>query len=967
MFKKKGLCMKKFRLLNCYTALLVASFLLLPTQVQSTDQNEAYISSVELHEMVDNAHMKYVYLGKEFSDLYKVVSKIHSLEDNKDSIISHLQQHVDEGFSVGLYDSVVEALDYAEKVLQENYAKISPEEAYRLSRELERVTDQVMNELLSITIEQTGAEQIDEFSAITRCPAEISKHCPAAQGDTIKVRGKLFVCCNARFKNNVDIERNLKAHGKAKFKGDVIFKEEVCFEDDVTFKDKVCFRDEVTFKDDVTFDEDVVIEGDLIVDGSVTINDAVIENLSILDVVIENLSATDVTIDNLTVINCMTSLCIEDLSVAEASVSGILSVNNEIANNITVENITASDAVITTLSVVDCVDSLCVENLSVVDQSISGTLSVNDMFANNITVENLTITDVIVIDLSVVGCLADLCVSNLSAVDMSVSGTLSMNDQFSNTITVENLTATDAIITNATITNLSVIDCIDELCVINLSAVDVSVSGTLSVNDQISNHIMVDTLSVTDLIINNVSVIDCVDDLCVLNLSVVDGSVSGTLSVNNEIVTNITATNLSATDAVITNGTVVNLSATDAVIDNLTVINCMASLCVNDLSVVDGSVSGTLSVNDLVIGSLDIACDLTVGCNISLNDSISPSVGNLIKASNRFMHNFGTDNTFLGMNAGNFTLTGIENVGIGRNALFSNTVGFENVAVGGFALPVNTVGAQNVAFGTYSLLSNIIGVENTAMGVSTLRNHVIGTGNAAVGFGAGLNLLTGDDNVIVGNNAALLTDTGSTNIMIGYNSGLSLITGNDNIYIANPGQVTENGTIRIGTPATHNRAYIQGVFGSSVSLEVLLCPPLLPTDCQLVGVEASGKLGMGVALVSSRRFKHNIESMADKSANIYKLRPVTFAYNNDETETEHYGLIAEEVDQVLRELVVYDEQEKPYTVHYHLLPNLLLNEVQRLHGIVQGRTLVINKLTAGNKKIAATIQMLTEKIASLGN
>jgi hypothetical protein len=46
--------------------------------------------------------------------------------------------------------------------------------------------------------------------------------------------------------------------------------------------------------------------------------------------------------------------------------------------------------------------------------------------------------------------------------------------------------------------------------------------------------------------------------------------------------------------------------------------------------------------------------------------------------------------------------------------------------------------------------------------------------------------------------------------------------------------------------------------------------------------------------------------------------------------TKQFGLIAEEVSEVFPEIVVVDENGQPLTVQYHILPSLLLNEVQRL-------------------------------------
>src|SRR5579863_2242221 len=50
------------------------------------------------------------------------------------------------------------------------------------------------------------------------------------------------------------------------------------------------------------------------------------------------------------------------------------------------------------------------------------------------------------------------------------------------------------------------------------------------------------------------------------------------------------------------------------------------------------TIDGTLSVQDEVIG-----CDLNVGCNINMNNSTSAAVGNINKAGERFINNFGTN------------------------------------------------------------------------------------------------------------------------------------------------------------------------------------------------------------------------------------------------------------------------------------------------------------------------------------
>ena len=850
--------MKKFSFVNFYTHLLAITALLLTFHIHSNDKlGEAYITKEELSEILDNNDVSYLYLGKEFSKLYDVISRINSLEDNTDSLIAELKKHIDEGFSIGLQDAVLDALEYAERTLDENISKISDEEGQQIAEDLAIVINQVINETLTINTKKLlpQLEALENDFDITRC----GDLCNGNQGcprpcptpiKVVKVRAPLDVMEKARFRKGVEIDGKLKVYGKA------------CFKEDV------CFKDEVKFKDDVVFDEDVLIKGDLTVDGTVTFNGP-IEGLTIIDVVIEVLSATDIFVENLSAIDAnIQHLTVTDLTVLSCMDS--LCVNNFSAVDANIDNLSATDAAIQNLSVTDltvlsCMDSLCVNNLSIGEVIISS-------------------------------CIDSLCVTNLSAVDASI-GTLSATNAI-----IQNLSATDAAIQNLSVTDLVVLSCMDSLCVNNLSIGEIVISS-------------------------------CIDNLCVINLSAVDASID-TLSATDAVITN-----LSATDAFIT-----NLSATDAFIDNLSVTDLVVISCIDDLCVVN------LSVTDIFAGSLSL-CDLIVSCDIFMNNTSGPTIGNIMKAGNRFIHNAGTDNTFVGINAGNFTITGAENVGVGRNALFSNTTGFNDTAVGAFSMNTNTIGTNNAAYGSYSLVNNIQGNQNTALGNYTLATNTTGIGNTAVGFQAGFSLATGNNNTFVGNNAALALATGFTNVAIGYNTGLSLTTGNDNIYISNPGVPTENGTIRIGTPATHVATFIQGIFGTAV---------------QNSGIEvfcdANGQLG---TVVSSERFKHDIQDMGMNSEDIYNLRPVTFVYNDDETDTLQYGLIAEEVNQVFPQLVVYDEEGKPFTVRYHLLPQLLLNELQKLNAVVQDQALTIDELKMDNIRLNEAMNNVMNRLNEL--
>ena len=124
----------------------------------------------------------------------------------------------------------------------------------------------------------------------------------------------------------------------------------------------------------------------------------------------------------------------------------------------------------------------------------------------------------------------------------------------------------------------------------------------------------------------------------------------------------------------------------------------------------------------------------------------------------RFLHSFGTHNTFLGRNAGNFTLTGSNNTAVGESALFLNTSG----------------------------------ARNTAVGEDALRNT------------------TGDDNTAVGQDAGFRATTGDHNIYLGANVG------------GVPGEANTMYLGRVGTQTTTFIAGVRGITTGADAIQVLI-------------------------------------------------------------------------------------------------------------------------------------------------
>jgi hypothetical protein len=276
---------------------------------------------------------------------------------------------------------------------------------------------------------------------------------------------------------------------------------------------------------------------------------------------------------------------------------------------------------------------------------------------------------------------------------------------------------------------------------------------------------------------------------------------------------------------------------------------------------------------------------MTGTLTLSAGDVALHTAATVTKGGSRFLWDDGGNGSF----------------GVGRGALASNTTGSSNTAVGTFALDANTSGVFNVALGRDALGANTTAWNNTAVGAFALDANTIGTNNVALGTSA------------LGANT-----TGSGNTALGYAAGLNVTTTGNNIFIDNYGVAGDSNRIRIGD--TQTETFIAGINGNTTAGGVA------------VFVNSLGELGISI---SSRRFKEDIADVGGVSERLLALRPVSFRYTKEAAgEGERpveYGLLAEEVAEVFPELVAYDEGGEPWTVRYHLLVPLLLNELQREH------------------------------------
>lgn len=244
---------------------------------------------------------------------------------------------------------------------------------------------------------------------------------------------------------------------------------------------------------------------------------------------------------------------------------------------------------------------------------------------------------------------------------------------------------------------------------------------------------------------------------------------------------------------------------------------------------------------------------------------------------------------------GNFVLMAAGQPASGGNRLRPRG----NTAFGNGALSVRpTQSRLNSAFGWHSLP-----VLQSVGGGAQVGN----TANTAVGAEAGVALANGANNVLLGAGAGRFLTTGSDNIYVGFVGSGSV-----------PALATESATVRLGDAQT--RAFVAGVSGITTGLN----------DAVPVVIDSQGQLG---TVVSTARAKDHIEDLGRRADLVQRLRPVSFSYTRpfaDGSRPTQYGLIAEEVAAVAPELVAFDRNGQPATVKYHVLPSLLVAEVQRL-------------------------------------
>lgn len=250
-----------------------------------------------------------------------------------------------------------------------------------------------------------------------------------------------------------------------------------------------------------------------------------------------------------------------------------------------------------------------------------------------------------------------------------------------------------------------------------------------------------------------------------------------------------------------------------------------------------------------------------------------------------FNNDSGYANTAVGVQSLYTNVEGSYNTAMGRAALFYN-IGSDNTASGWHSLYSNTTGDSNTASGVESLSSNTTGSYNTASGWNSLYLNTTGDGNTANGLQSLTSNTTGGYNTATGIYSLFYEKTGFFNSAFGYSAGEMINGGTQNTFIGALSDATGdfNNSMALGYETKVNASNKVRIGNSSITVIEGQVPWSNPSD---------------------KRLKENIIYTSSLGLEfINKLKTVSYNYKADKTKTRYDGFIAQDIEEVLRDLKI---------------------------------------------------------------
>ncbi|GAB4044455.1 bZIP transcription factor [Spirosoma litoris] len=174
-------------------------------------------------------------------------------------------------------------------------------------------------------------------------------------------------------------------------------------------------------------------------------------------------------------------------------------------------------------------------------------------------------------------------------------------------------------------------------------------------------------------------------------------------------------------------------------------------------------------------------------------------------------------NTVLGYQAGNSTMTGQGNTYMGYQTGVLTNTGNSNVFIGSQAGHSNTSGSANTFIGNQAGINNTTATGNLFLGNQAGSNNSTGSYNLFMGNSSGNATTTGGANTAIGDGAFLSNTTGTNSVSIGRYAGINMTTGSNNTFIgvaatapSGSGAITNATAIGYNASVTASNALVLG-------------------------------------------------------------------------------------------------------------------------------------------------------------
>jgi hypothetical protein len=289
--------------------------------------------------------------------------------------------------------------------------------------------------------------------------------------------------------------------------------------------------------------------------------------------------------------------------------------------------------------------------------------------------------------------------------------------------------------------------------------------------------------------------------------------------------------------------------------------------------------------------------------------------------------------TYMGYRAGYYQ-TGSIHTAIGYRALFGasgTSTGNYNVAIGPEALYSNTTASNNTAVGYQAGYSNTVGGTNTIFGYQAAYSNTTSFTNVFIGHQAGYTFNRTDSadgyNTFLGQAAGYYVTTGLNNTLLGRFAGGNITTGSKNTilgcYSGNQGGLdirTASNYIVLSDGDGNPRQIING--------SGYLFYYTMNSGAGTNALKYNTSTGAVTYDTSSARYKDNIRDSIYGLSHVMQMRSTQFEYKD--TGRSDVGLIAEELNPIIPELVGKNKDGQPDSVSYDRMVAVLVKAIQEL-------------------------------------